>query len=393
MENDVDRIEEMWRQQAISPTVIGTTVENWDRLPPSLQATIEAEARRRGLWEKVCHTKADKDGDVVRQTVKQIEPNLSGRKVKVSTKWPKIVTAMCAIGIEIYIVMSLLYGVFSWNTFLIKLVTYGFWPIVFWGIWVLVCFTSGSKKQVVNQAKASKGQVKWLHTRLFQSGEGLPQDSDGSEPSVEQISVVQNTCKPETTCDVMNNQQEDEDQLTKKRPRFVGIVSSVTMCCIIMFCAKYIGRQVGGQAAIHTVQQESITQNAPTGFMGAKWLMSTSQVKSLFPDAFEFAPGRLMLHTTAFGRPAFVGFDFTDNRLLMIIISFKGEKTESTYQKTHYLIEEQYGAFSEPSSTSEQTLSSEKIIGRIAIEHLLYQQIGMPIEQVLIYRTKSSSAY
>ena len=62
------------------------------------------------------------------------------------------------------------------------------------------------------------------------------------------------------------------------------------------------------------VQQESIAQNAPTGFMGAKWLMPMSQIKSLFPDAFEIAPGKLMLDTTAFNRPAFVGFDFSNNQ-------------------------------------------------------------------------------
>jgi len=191
----------------------------------------------------------------------------------------------------------------------------------------------------------------------------------------------------------MNERQEDMDQLKKKRPKFIGIVCSVTMFCILMFCAKYIGRQVGGQAAIQTVQQESIAQNAPTGFMGVTWLMPMSQVKSLFPDAFEFAPGRLMLDTAAFGRPAFVGFDFTNNRLLMIIISFKGEKTDSTYQQTHDLVEDKYGAFPEPSSTSEKILSSKKIIGRIAIEHVLYQQMGIPIEQVMLYRTKSNSSH
>ena len=191
----------------------------------------------------------------------------------------------------------------------------------------------------------------------------------------------------------MTEAQEGQKQLKKKRPKFIGIVSSVTIFCVIIFLTKYLARQAGTQAAMQTVQQESIAQNAPTGFKEAKWLMPMSQIKSLFPDAFEFAPGKLMLDTTAFGRPAFVGFDFTDNMLIMIIITFKGEKTERTYQQTHDLIENKYGTFPEPMSTNKQILSSKKIIGRVAIEHVLYQQQSTPIEQIVLYRIKSNSVY
>ncbi len=191
----------------------------------------------------------------------------------------------------------------------------------------------------------------------------------------------------------MAEQQQDQNQLKKKRGKLTGIVSSIAILCVIVLGAKFLGRQVGRQAAMQTVQQESIIQSAPTGFMGAKWLMPISQVKSLFPDATEFAPGNLKLDTTAFGRPAFVDLMFTDNLLLMIIITFKGEKTESTYRQTHVSIEKEYGAFPEPSSTSEHILASKKRIGRIIIEHLLYQPLGMPIEQVMLYRTKANTAY
>lgn len=189
----------------------------------------------------------------------------------------------------------------------------------------------------------------------------------------------------------MTEQHQDQIQLKKKRGKLTGIVSSIAILCLIVLGAKFLGRQVGRKAAMQTVQQESITQNAPTGFMGAKWLMSISQVKSLFEDATEFAPGNLKLNTTAFGRSAFVDFMFTDNLLLMIIITFKGEKTESTYRQTHFSIEKEYGAFPEPSSTNEHILTSKKRIGRIAIEHLLYKHLGMPIEQVMLYRTKGTT--
>lgn len=193
----------------------------------------------------------------------------------------------------------------------------------------------------------------------------------------------------------MIEKQENQVQPKKKwgNGKWVGIVSFIAIFCIIMFMAKILGHQAGKQRAIQTVQRESIAQNAPTGFMGAEWLMPISQVKSLFPDAVDFASGKLMLDTNAFERPAFVGFDFTDNKLLMVIVTFKGEKTESTYRQTHILLEKEYGTFSEPSSTNKHILASKKKIGRIAIEHHLYQSLGLPIEQVTIYRTKENTAY
>ncbi len=53
METDISKIQEVWKQQDVAPTVIKVTAENWDKYPPSAQAMIEAEAKRRGLWVKI----------------------------------------------------------------------------------------------------------------------------------------------------------------------------------------------------------------------------------------------------------------------------------------------------------------------------------------------------
>jgi hypothetical protein len=174
------------------------------------------------------------------------------------------------------------------------------------------------------------------------------------------------------------------------RGKLARTASSIAVLLIIMLIAKCLGRHAGRHAAIHSVQQESISQNAPSGFMGAQWLTSIADAKRLFPDAIEFAPGNLKFETTAFSRPAFVDLLFDNNLLIVFIITFKGEKTESTYRQTHSLLVQEYGAFPEPMSTSEQKLVSKKRIGRVMIEHLLYQQLGMDIEQVMVYRTKDS---
>lgn len=191
----------------------------------------------------------------------------------------------------------------------------------------------------------------------------------------------------------MNEQKKDDVKTNKKRGKLYGIVSSVAIFCIIVFLAKFLGRKAGRQAAMQTVQRESIEQNAPTGFMGAKWLMQMSQVKSLFPDAIKFSQDDLKLDSNAFGRPAFIDFMFTDDLLIMIIISFKGEKTESTYRQTHVLVKKEYGGFPDPSSDSENILVSKKRFGRIVIEHVLHKPLGVPIEQVMLYRTKENNSY
>lgn len=186
----------------------------------------------------------------------------------------------------------------------------------------------------------------------------------------------------------MTQRQEEQHPNSTKRGKLGRIIGAVVVFGLIWLGTKFLGRLVGRQAAIQTVQQESISQNAPRGFLAAKWLMSMNAVRSLFPSAVEFAPGNLKMEADAFCRPAFVDFMFTDNLLLIIIISFKGEKSEVTYRQTQSVLQAEYGAFTKPATTDKHAFSSEKRIGRIVIEHLLYQQLGLPIEQVMLYRTK-----
>ena len=53
METDIGKIHEVWKQQDVPLIVIKVTAENWDKYPPSVQAMIEVEAKRRGLWERI----------------------------------------------------------------------------------------------------------------------------------------------------------------------------------------------------------------------------------------------------------------------------------------------------------------------------------------------------
>jgi len=188
----------------------------------------------------------------------------------------------------------------------------------------------------------------------------------------------------------MIERQENKIQPRKNRGPIIGLVIFITIYIAIVFVSKFVGKQEGREAAIVEIQKESIADNAPTGFMGAKWLMPISQVEALFPDAYRFDKDNLKLDTIVFDRPAFVDFKFKNNSLLMIIITFKGEKNKKTYRLTHDLVMKEYGVFPEATSTSKYILISKKRIGRIAIRHQLYKIGEMSIEQVMLYRTKSS---
>jgi hypothetical protein len=132
----------------------------------------------------------------------------------------------------------------------------------------------------------------------------------------------------------MTERHQAESRPENRSHKLARVVISIAVLLVITLYVKYLGRRTGRQAAVQSVQQESISQNAPTGFIGAKWLMSMSDAKRLFPDAIEFAPGNLKFERTAFSRPAFIDLMFDDDLLLMIIITFKGEKTERTYKQT-----------------------------------------------------------
>jgi|GEM_PF-663845 len=59
MEQNTNEIISAWKQ-AVDPELIKAAAENWDEYSPSVQRLIEAEARRRGLWEKVLYLRGEK---------------------------------------------------------------------------------------------------------------------------------------------------------------------------------------------------------------------------------------------------------------------------------------------------------------------------------------------
>jgi len=72
MEKDVNEISEAWKQ-TINSDVIKASTEDWEEYPAHVQEIIEAEAKNRGLWEKVLFLRGEKTSEPISK-----EANLEG---------------------------------------------------------------------------------------------------------------------------------------------------------------------------------------------------------------------------------------------------------------------------------------------------------------------------
>jgi hypothetical protein len=167
--------------------------------------------------------------------------------------------------------------------------------------------------------------------------------------------------------------------------RTIAIVGAVCLVGLVItqVLSAIVAASVGISAAKRDVEREMIADRAPTGQFGAKWLMSSSEVKSLFPDAEAVSPDNLKCVSTAFGRRAFIDFIFQRDALVMIMVSFMGEKSEASYAATQVLLSDQFGNFSRPRPSKDYSLLSSRKDGRVHIDHVMFSTGGLKVEQVL----------
>ncbi len=69
---EIDRIRDAWEQD-IDSSVIKASTEDWEGYPPHVQTIIEAEARKRRLWEKVLYLRGEQANEPLSE-----ERNLEG---------------------------------------------------------------------------------------------------------------------------------------------------------------------------------------------------------------------------------------------------------------------------------------------------------------------------
>ncbi len=159
----------------------------------------------------------------------------------------------------------------------------------------------------------------------------------------------------------------------------------------IFLAVKWFVPPYGKEAAIDVTQHEAGQLNVPNGLFGTKWLISMAEAKKILPDAVQVpasAPTDTMLteNREFYGRKAKIDYVFSNNYLIMFIITFHGESSKNDFAATQVHLVKDYGPMPEPTPTKLSQYSSEKIVDRFAIRHWILDTNS--VEQILFYRTK-----
>jgi hypothetical protein len=143
-------------------------------------------------------------------------------------------------------------------------------------------------------------------------------------------------------------------------------------------------RTAGQNAARNLVEKEALRLKAPTGFAGAKWLMSPEEVKGVRPKVRAHGDGQLFEAMEWLGRPAAVTYVFDDGLFVEAVVIFSGA-TEADFNKTQAYLQNAHGKMPEPIKTEKHLLSSTYKEGRFSILHLLWPN---KMDGVTFFRTK-----
>ena len=125
------------------------------------------------------------------------------------------------------------------------------------------------------------------------------------------------------------------------------------------------------------VEKDAAAANAPVGFAGAKWLMHPDEVRHVRPNTTVDADGDLVESMEWLGRPARVWYNFSNDFLVMVSISF-GRASEAEFAMTQGFLQGLYGRMPAADKTEKYLLSSHYTTGltsghivRFSISHVL----------------------
>jgi len=121
---------------------------------------------------------------------------------------------------------------------------------------------------------------------------------------------------------------------------------AIPVIILLSFLMRYIGGQAGKNAAIQDIQGSVPSSGFPVNLFGTRWAMSKSEFLGVIHDAKEITPTRLMITRTFYDRNALVSFDFQDDMLMIIVITFLGPSTIDNYNATQARLLIDYGNMS-----------------------------------------------
>ncbi len=169
---------------------------------------------------------------------------------------------------------------------------------------------------------------------------------------------------------------------------FLAILGAI----LVIGAAKWIGRvaenSAGRQAAMKALERDAVASGAPAGLFGTRWLMSMSEVMHIARSAQRQSPDSLMEMRPFYDRKAIITYDFTDDVLLMISVTFLGASSDADFDRTQARLSADYGSMPASAPSKNYKRSSRREANRFVIDHCVTEPVGVPTEQILFYRSK-----
>lgn len=174
----------------------------------------------------------------------------------------------------------------------------------------------------------------------------------------------------------------------KSSRKVILVVFVVIFGGVILTVLRDMAEVAGKRDAQKQVLSRARFAGAPEGFLETKWLMMMNEVRQVRPNV---QPGLqatvLVEYVEWFDRTVQVAYSFEDGFLLMVFFTFPALSSLEEYDEVRAEIEVQYGPMPEPKQQEDGRWKSTKEAGGIAISHDRYEQGGLMLQQLLIYKT------
>lgn len=161
------------------------------------------------------------------------------------------------------------------------------------------------------------------------------------------------------------------------------------------------------EKAYNDVLEELRANGNPTGMFGVTWYMTQQDVNEIFDDCYQLSSDTLAHERIYCYRPVQVSYHFTDNRLMIIIVTFKDEFSSleeffKAFYKVQDCLSSEYGRMPEPfmheiippindNWEDQDLLESEKRMGRVHLIHQIKIKDNAAGEQILMFLGKQES--
>lgn len=193
---------------------------------------------------------------------------------------------------------------------------------------------------------------------------------------------------------------------TKIHIRLITAYFIVVVIMLNMVILGCISKEEIEKKAYNDVIKELQANGHPVGMFGAKWYMTQQEVKNLFNDCSKLNANTLVQERNLYGRPIQASYHFEDNRLMIIVVTFKDEfRSLQEFAGAFYEVQHQlsldYGKMPDPLMREiippannkwpdQDFMESKKKMGRVTLIHQIRIQDNGAGEQIIMFLSKNS---